>query len=247
MPRYSRVFALLLLAPLVARADDPTEARKVVDRAIEAAGGAGKLKDLTGGVWKTNGLVRGNPSKAEFSGELPGKFRIDSTRVVDGQKVRHSRIVNGDKGWVVEGEKVTPMTEAEIAGVRASFYHKQAATTLVPLTDKGVELSVAGKPTVDGAPATQIKVVRKGFPDLLLAFDDKTGLLVKSEMTDKDGRTQADRKVEIEWREYKEFDGVKMASKTKTFHDGKLFIDTEITEFKRATGLPESTFTPNTK
>lgn len=241
----SSLLALALIAPLAARADEPSDARKVVDRAIEAVGGPAKLKGLTGGVWKTNGTVRGNPSKADFHGELPGKFRLDSTRAVNGEVVKTSRIVNGDKGWVVEGDKVTPMTEAEIAGVKASFYHKQAATTLVPLTEKGVELSVAGKPTLDGGPATQVKVVKSGFPDLLLTFDDKTGLLVRSEMTDKDAKTRADRKVEIEWREYKEFDGVKMASKSKTFHDGKLFIDTEITEFKGAKGMPEGTFTPN--
>ena len=244
MTRFLAAVAVAVAAGWAARADEPAEARKVIDRAVDQVGGAKKLKDLTGGVWKTNGTVRGNPSRADFSGELPGKFRIDSTRVVDGEKVLYSRVVNGDKGWVIEGEKVTPMGEAEIAGVKASFYHKQAATTLVPLTDKEVELSVAGKLTLETKTVTVVKAARKGFPDLLLSFDDATGLLVKSEMTDKDAKTGKDRKVEIEWGNYKEFDGIKMASKNRTYHDGKLFIDTEITDFKGAKNLPPERFQP---
>ena len=244
MRRSCAALALGLLADLLAPAQDPGEARIVVDRAIDAVGGTQKLSGLTGGVWKTNGTVRGKASKAEFHGELPGKFRIDSTRVVDGPPVKMSRIVDGDKGWIVEGDKTTPMTPAEIAGVRSSFYHKQAATTLIPLTEKGVQLAVMAKLVLPGGPATQIRVTRAGYPDLLMTFDDKSGLLVKSEMTDKDPKANGDRKVEIEWNEYKEFDGVKMASRSKTYHDGKLFIDTEITDFKRASGLPGTTFAP---
>jgi hypothetical protein len=139
------------------------------------------------------------------------------------------------------------MTEAEIAGVKATFYHKQSATTLVPLTDKSVELKLMGRSNQDGQPLTLLKAVKKGFPDLILTFDDKTGLLIKSEMTNTDPKTGADRKVEIEWRDHKEFDGIKMASRTRTYHDGKLFIDTEITEFKRARNLPPGTFEPGKK
>lgn len=242
MSRYA--LAVSLLWSCVLRADDASDARKVVDRAIEAVGGESKLTGLTGGVWKTNGTVNGNPSRADFHGELPGKFRIDSTRTVNGEKVKYSRIVNGDKGWIVEGDNVKPMTGAEIAGVRSSFYHKQAATTLVPLTDKGVRLSIVDRFTLDGAPVVRIKAERDQFPEILFTFDTKTGLLVKSEMKDKDARTLGDRKVEIEWREYKEFDGVKMATKTKTYHNGKLFIDTEIIDFKGAKNLPEELFSP---
>ena len=42
--------------------------------------------------------------------------------------------------------------------------------------------------------------------------------------------------------DYKEFDGVKMASRTKTYHDGQLFLDTELVEFRRADSLPGKTF-----
>ncbi len=243
MTRYFTAF-FVALSPLVVQADEPVEARRIVERAIAAIGGGKNLEALKGGVWKTSGTVRGNPSQAEFHGELPGKFRIDSTRVVDGKSVRYSRIVNGDEGWVVQGTAIEPMTAAEIAGVKASFYHKQAATTLMPLKEKDVVLSVVGKVAIEAGKGTQIQVARKGYPNLVFTFDDKSGLLVKSEMTDKDPRTLADRKVEIEWKNYKTFDGVKMASQTKTYHDGKLFIDTEILDFKAAGRFPEKTFDP---
>jgi hypothetical protein len=237
--------AVTLLMVGVGAADDAAEARKVVDRAVEAAGGAKKLAGLTGGVWKTVGMFQGRPSRADFRGLLPGKFRIDSTRMADGKKVVHSRIVDGEKGWVVEGSSVKAMTTEEIARVKQTFYHKQTATTLVPLTDKEVRLSLAGKAVQNGRPATRVKVVRPGQPDLLLTFDAETHLLVRSEMTAKGPRSGKSQKVELEFSGHKEFDGVKMPAHTKTYHDGQLFLESEIVEFRQVKSLPAKTFTPD--
>lgn len=236
--------AVLLAAVAAARADDAGKAAVVVDRAVKLIGGEKKLADLKAGVWKTAGQVQGRQSRAEFHGELPGKFRIDSDRVIDGKPARLSRIVDGDKGWVVEGDTTRPMTKAEIDGVRSSFYHKQAATTLIPLKHPDCRLTSGGRVEVNGKPVDVVRAARKGFPELTLYFDAETGLLAKSEMTDTDARTGRPRKVELEFAAYKEFDGIKMASRTKTYHDGKLFLEVEITEFKGAAGLPAGTFAP---
>jgi hypothetical protein len=48
MKRVGWTATIFLLTPLMVRADDP-EARAVVDRAVEAIGGANKLKNLAGG------------------------------------------------------------------------------------------------------------------------------------------------------------------------------------------------------
>jgi hypothetical protein len=232
---------MLLAAAGAARADD--EATAAVDRAIQAVGGAKKLAALKGGTWKTSGTARGKPSRAEFHGELPGKFRIDSTRQVDGKPVRFSRIINGDKGWVVEGDTTRPMTAAEMAGVRSSFYHKQLATTLLPLKDKACKLATVGPAEVNGKPALAVKASRPGFPDVTIYFDQESGLPAKTEMSDTNRAAGQGRKVELVFSDYKEFDGLKMAGRTKTYHDGKLFLDTELTEFHRAESLPTGLFT----
>jgi outer membrane lipoprotein-sorting protein len=232
--------AAVLAAAGPARADE-AEARAVVERAV-AAGGGGKLAGLRAGVWKTNGTVQGRTSKADFHGELPGRFRIDSTRPVDGKPTRFSRIVDGDKGWVVEGEAVRPMTAAEIQGVRASFYHKQAVTTLVPLLDKGCKLELVGPDEVNGRPATVVRASREGFPDVVIAFDRETGLPARSSVTDTNAATGKERRVELVLSDYKEFGGVKMPGRTRTYHDGKLFLDVELLDFKASASLPAGTF-----
>lgn len=160
---------------------------------------------------------------------------------MDGKPTRYSRVVNGDKGWVIEGDKVRPMAAAEIAGVRESFYRKQIATTLIPLTDKACKLSAAGR-AVAGRPATAIRASQAGFPDVTLYFDQETGLPAKTEMTGRDPAGGRGRKVELVLSDYKEFDGVKMAARTKTCYDGRLFLDTELVEFRRADALPGKTF-----
>jgi hypothetical protein len=95
---------------------------------------------------------------------------------------------------------------------------------------------------VNGRPATAIRASRAGFPDVTLYFDQETGLLAKSEMTGTDTAGGPGRKVELLLSDYKTFDGVKMAARTKTYHDGKLFLDTELVEFHKAASLPGKTF-----
>jgi hypothetical protein len=234
-----------LLIPAAGAADDAAEARAVVDRAVRAAGGADKLAALTAGTWKTNSFVQGRPSQAEFRGELPGKFRLDGTRTVDGKEVPFRRIVDGDKGWVVTGGDVRPMTPAEIEGVKSTFEHKQLATTLVPLAGKDYTLTLLPPADLNGRPAQVVKAARAGRPDLKLYFDPSTGLLAKTETTDTAPATGKPRKVELEFSDYREFDGIKLAGKTKAYHDGELFIETELTEFKAAKdGLPPGSFRP---
>jgi hypothetical protein len=236
----------LLLLAAVAPADDADDARALVDRAVRAVGGDPKLRALTGGTWKTNSTVQGRPSQAEFRGEIPGRFRHDGTRVVDGVPVPYSRIVDGDKGWVVTGGEARPMTPAELAGVRSSFEHKQLATTLLPLLGKDYTLQTAGQAVVGGRPVSAVKASRPGRADLTFYFDPETGLLTKSETTDTSPATGKARKVELEFSDYRDFDGVKLAGKTKAYHDGELFIETELTEFRAAPpgGLPPGSFRP---
>jgi hypothetical protein len=227
----------------VGRADDPAQAVAVVDQAIAASCGAEKLAALNAGIWKTSGVFRGQQSRAEFQGELPDKFRIDSTRVVDGKTVNHSRIISGTKGWVVEDGKVTPMTEEELKSVRESYYHKQLATTLVPLKHKDCKLSFEGIRVLNERPASVVKATRTGYPDVTLYFDRDTGLLAKTEMAQRSASGK-DVQVELFFSQFREFDGIKIATRTKALHDGKPFLETEITEFKAVKKLPEEVFRP---
>lgn len=231
-----------VLNGLAHAAEGQEEATAVVDRAIALIGGQTQVGKLRAGVWKTSGTFQGRPSRAEFHGELPGKFRIDSTRIEDGKEVHHARIVNGERGWVVEGNKVTPMSKAQIEGVRASFYHKQVATTLLPLKDRDCRLSLAGSTEVEGKPAAVVRVQRKGHPPLTLYFDQLTGLLVKTEMMAADPGTGKDRKVELYLGDYRDFEGIKLATRTRTLHNGKPFLETELVDFRRVDRLPAKLF-----
>ena len=242
MPRRLTAVAVLLALTPAAFADDA--ARAVVVRAVAATGGAANLAALTAGTWKTSATVNGNPSRAEFAGELPGQFRLDGSRVVDGVRVKTSRIIDGDKGWVVEGAKTRPMTPAELAGGKASFAHKQAAATLTPLLDPAYSLTSAGPGLVAGKPVAVVTAAKPGQPPLTLAFDAATGLLVQSATTDADPKTGADRRVEAQYSAHRDFGGVKLAGRTKTFHDGKLFIDAELVEFTAVKTHPAGTFAP---
>ncbi|QVL34620.1 hypothetical protein KIH39_12135 [Telmatocola sphagniphila] len=245
-----RLIAMLfvLVSVSLCCAQGEEEARKIVRAGIEKIGGLDKVTSLKSGVWKTSGVFQNKQSRGEFRGELPGRFRLDSTRIVNGETVKSARIVDGKKGWTILGNEVKPMSEEQVASFRNSFYHKQVANTLLPLLDKECSLSKLGTVKIDDEPTTIVKATREGYPDLLLFFSDKTGLVVKSFMNEKNEVSGKEKKVEIFYSQFKDFGGFHMASRVKTIQDGKPFQEAEITEFKASSErLPEGTFAPAKK
>src|SRR5262245_47927218 len=66
-----------------ARPGDPAEAKRILDKALEAHGGAAKLAKFTAATWKGKGTFHGPEGEQEFTGEyavqLPLKSRFDIT------------------------------------------------------------------------------------------------------------------------------------------------------------------------
>jgi hypothetical protein len=240
----------LLLAPLallgarpLALADEAKEIKALVSQAIAARGGAARLEKLRAAVWKSEGERPGRSTRATLYGEVPGKFRLESRRTVDGKTHLFIKIVNGDRGWIIEGGKTRPMSREELALTRRTFYHKHLDATLLPLRDKGVTIKALGDSIVEGKPVVGIQVSRKGFPDSRMYFGKKTKLLVKSarQVEDSMGKTMLQ---ELHYSDYREHDGIKIAHRTRRVVDGRPEADVKITEFNIRKSLDPSLFLP---
>jgi hypothetical protein len=236
--------ALALLGPgPLTWADEAKEIKALVSQAIAARGGTARLEKLQAAVWKSEGERPGRTTRATLYGQLPGKFRLESQRTVDGKTHLFIKIVNGDRGWIIEGGKTRPMTREELALTRRTFYHKHLDATLLPLRDKGVTIKALGDRVVEGKPVVGIQVSRKGFPDSRMYFDKKTKLLVKSarQVEDATGKTMVQ---ELHYSDYRDHDGIKIAHRTRRVVDGKPEGDVKITEFDIRKGLDPSLFLP---
>jgi hypothetical protein len=227
-----------------ARAGETEDTKALVDQVIAAHGGAARLAKLRAAVWKTEGVRPGRTTRATLYGQLPGKFRLESERTANGRTILFVKIINGDRGWTLEEGKAVPMSRAELAQVRDTFYHKQMDATLLPLRDKEVTLQLLGESKVDGHTVVGLKVSRKEFPEVRMYFDQKTKLLVKSERQVRGQASSKTARFEQHYSDYREHNGVKLAHRTRRFVEGKDAGDVRITSFEVRSDLGPALFLP---
>ena len=231
----------VLVTPVAACADEPPEVKAVIDRAIKAAGGADKLAQLKAGVWSSRSA--GRPTETKLYGQLPNQFRLDSERTVDGKPVVVTRVIDGATGWVKQGETVTPMSPEQVAGMRATYYHKAAAQTLLPLRDPGTTLVPLGEVLVNGRPTIGVRVLHKDVPELRLFFDKETGLVAKGEARVREKPNGPEVLMEEYYSDYREINlGVKLPHRTKSVRDGKPIREVEMTGFRAVPKLDAALF-----
>ena len=96
---------------------------------------------------------------------------------------------------------------------------------------KGFKLESAAEEKVGDKPAAGIKVTGPDGKDFTLYFDKESGLPVRL-VARVVGFGDDEYTQETTFKDYKEFDGVKKATKADSKRDGQDFVKGEITEFK---------------
>ncbi|HEV3022278.1 MAG TPA: hypothetical protein VGX76_07410, partial [Pirellulales bacterium] len=104
------------------------------------------------------------------------------------------------------------------------------ADTLVPLKGKGFQLEAAGEEKVGDADAVGIKVTEPDGKDFKLYFDKATGLPVK--LVVKLALLGQEFTQETTYGSFRDFGGVKTATKIEAMRDGEKWLDAEVTDFK---------------
>src|SRR5262245_4672798 len=175
---------------------------------------------------------------------MPDKIRFDiEVENPKGGTFSFSRVVNGKKGWQGSVRGTRDLKEAEVAQIVDELYAHWLAS-LVPLKDKGFELSPLGIVTVDGKDAVGVRVSCKGRPDVNLFFDKQTGLAIKSERRAKDPLTNEEYTAESIYRDHKAFQGVMWPTNRIDRRDGMDLEENsgrfELSEFQALGKLAES-------
>lgn len=239
------VVAAAVLALFVGsvRADDNLKA--VVEKAIKAHGGEEKLSKFQASKIKAKGSMSAMGVDIDFNAEaasqLPDKIRVDLKLEIMGQAINVIQVYDGKKGWVsaqgqlmeLEGDQLDELKDQAFGGYVES---------LVPLIkDKSIKLEPVGEEKVDGKPTVGIKVSAKGHRDIKLFFDKESGMLVKSQSRAKDPAMQ-EVDAETFYKDYKDVDGVKQPMKLLVKHDGKKYLEAQVTEAKLFEKLDDTTF-----
>ena len=237
---------LTTAACVKAGADDP---KAIVQKAIDAMGGEQKLAayktTVSKGTCTFYGNGRGINCTGEWFEQLPEKLKASYVMDVGGRKMTRVEIITKDAGWTVMGGRTRAASADHIADVHEGLEALYASTLLFPLKEPAYQLSSAGEAKIEGRPALGVKVSRnikgQGRRDFTLYFDKEHGYLVDLQIRLKgmDGREVEQDTI---YSGYRDFDGVRSFSKSVTKREGKIFLETEIAEFKTPEQLPPHTF-----
>jgi hypothetical protein len=245
---YCATAMVLVLAAGAVQSDEKADTRAIIEKAIQARGGAEKLATIKATTFKLKGKFYGMGAGLDYTGEFaiqpPDKTRMQLEIDANGMKIAFLRVVNGGKGFRKIADMASMDLEKDELAEAAEEMYVGGVESLVPLVkDKAFELSTLGEVKVGDEPAVGVRVSHKGHGDVNLFFDKKTGLLVKSERTVKDlmaGGKEVTQ--ETLHTDYKEIGGVKHAMKMVIKRDGKDYLDGEMSDFETPDKLDDSLF-----
>ena len=237
------VLATMLLFVLTgsSRAGD-SDAKSIVDKAITALGGAEKLAKIEAFSMKAKGTVVFNGNESDTTTEMIFKG-IDHYRREFGNDQFHGVVVlAGDKGWRKFGDNSSTIEGDAVANEKRTIYLWVIPVTLVPLKNNGFKFEAAGEEKVGDKPAVILKVTGPDGKDFTLSFDKESGLPVK-QVAKVVGFQGQEYTLESTFSDYKDFGGIKKATKLQMKRDGEKFQDLEVTEFKVLDKVDPDAFT----
>jgi hypothetical protein len=237
--------ALLVLANF-GRSGEEKDLRAIIDKALEANGGADKLAKYPAHTSKANGKFYGMGEAIDFTMEIAvqeKQFRFGMDMRIMGFDLKVIAVVNGDKGWGKVNDDVKDMPADELAEHKEQM-HMQAVVSLLPLKNKDYKLAALGDVKVGEQLAIGVRVSKDGRRDVNLFFDKAKGQLVKSEYVIKDIVSSGDKEITQTnfYSDYKEFQGTRQPTRVLIERDGKKFVEAQMTEIQLSEKLDNSIF-----
>jgi hypothetical protein len=228
-----------------AKAADDKDVNAILDKAMKALGGEEKLSKIKAATWKSKGTITfgGNDNEFSSTSTVQGMdhFRSTFEGEFGGNKVEGVTVLAKDKGWRKFGDNQMEMDEAAVANEKRTVYLQVVPMTLAPLKDKAFKVQAAGEKKVDGKDAVGIKVTPSDNKEFTLFFDKDSGLpvlLIAKVM----GFMGEEFTQETSFGDYKEFAGIKRATKITSKRDGEKFLETKLIEFKVLDKVDPKTF-----
>lgn len=227
------------------RAGTKDEARTILDKAIEAAGGAEMLAKNKAHFWKAKGTFHAfgmpTPYLADYYFWQPDKLRFEFTMEVGDKKVQMTMVANSKEGWEKAGPKLEQLPKEKHAEMMHTV-HAINVAQLVPLLDKKFTVTSLGETKVGDIEVVGIRASTKGRRDVNLYFDKKTMLLAKTESRVFDEFASKEVNQENFFTGYKDKNGAKIFEKMTIKRDGKLFLEEEFSDQKTQEKLDEKLF-----
>jgi hypothetical protein len=214
----------------VARPGDDDDARAVINKAIKAGGGEANLAKFESAIMKEKGMYYGKGDGLPYTSivyvKRPDRFKMEIAGVF-------TICLDGDKGWMKSEMGLTDMSKEEIE-VQQINQKAGWIMSLLSLKDKAYAVASDGTADVEGMKTTVVKVSRMGYPTVKLYFDKKSGHLVKSQFKAISSEQKKEVTAESYFSDFKMADDVTLPHHLVLKHDGKLYVEADVTEMKAA-------------
>jgi hypothetical protein len=226
-------------------ADEGMSATAILDKAMNALGGEEALAKLKAATWKAKGKIRYGEDYHDFTSSalVQGltQYRLEMASEFKDIKVNAVEVLYGDAGYRNIGAVAKELDAEGIANLKRDVYLLVVPMTLVPLKSKNFKLEVLPMETVGDRPVVGIKATAPDGKDFRLYFDKTSGLPVKLVANIVSPMEGEFTHVTL-YANYKDFGGVKKATKITVNRDGAKFMEQEITDFKVVDKLDKSAF-----
>jgi hypothetical protein len=224
---------------------DEKDAKAIVEKGIKALGGEEKLGKAGTYVTKAKGTITfngdDNAIKTESTVQGLDHYRAEFEGEFGGNPMKGVTVLKGNKGWRKFGDNSMDLDDDAIANEKRTIYLSVIPSTLLPLKGKEFKIEPADEEKVGDKPAVAIKVTAPDGKDFKLFFDKESGLPVK--LVAKVIGFQGDEfTMETTYANYKDFAGIKKATKVESKRDGEKFISQEVSDFKVLDKAPADSF-----
>lgn len=230
---------VVVLLNVPARADDK-DAKAILDKGIAALGGEEKLGKVKAFSWKAKGTITFNDNENEFTTTVTIKGLKDLRREFGNDQFTGVVVVDDDKGWRKFGDNSSELEGDMLASEKRNIYYNVVPVTLVALKGNGFKYEAGGEKVGDKA-AVILKVTGPDGKDFTLSLDKETGLPLKlvGKLLGFQGNEYT---AEMTFADYKDFGGIKKATKVEVKRDGEAFQKWEVSEFKVLDKVEPDTF-----
>ncbi len=226
---------------------DEKDATAILDKAIKAMGGEEKLAKVKAYSQKSKGVLTINGNDSDFTTSATHEgldhYRSQFETKFGDNDVTFIGVVNGDKGWRRFGDQDMEMNEDQIKNEKRRIYVGMIPMSLLLAKGKGFKIESAAEEKVGDKPALVVKVIGPDGKDMKLYFDKESGLPVKQVAIVPDFGDNGEYTQETTFSDYKDFDGIKRATKMTATRDGEKMISSELIEFKVLDKVEPETFT----
>jgi hypothetical protein len=223
--------ALAMFSFVVPAQADDKDATSIVDKAITAAGGAEKLGKVNAFSWKAKGTITLGGNENDFTSQVTIKGLDQYRREFGNDQFNAVVVVDGKKAWRKFGDNADELEGEALANEKRVVYLNAIPITLVGLKGNSFKYAAAPEEKVGDKPAVVLKVTGPDGKDFTLFFDKESGLPVRqvARILSFQGEEYTS---ETTFADYKDFDGIKKATKITVKRDGEPFQSWEVTEFK---------------